>query len=218
MTTTLTAPATALAVLYGRDDATAPLTSGLERGPVLRQAMTGLPAVSHMARHAIAAECARIVSPVLRIDVGAVALSGWRAHEDLVAAARETADKPGTTAVVVLRHHRMSAERRPRLDVLVDGRPTVSLWFPLAFDFDVAELAATVEGGRLVALRSGDTDMKVTLSTALRPDAKGVKLAEQHAKLEVPLVVSLGQGIPLQRQPPQVADDSSRTRITSAEI
>jgi hypothetical protein len=205
-TQVLTAPTTALAVLYGTDrdeDVAGALASSLAGSPVLPQALSVLPGVSLFARRAIAEECARVAAPVLRIDVGEVALAGWTDFEDLRAAARSTAAEPGTTEVVPLRHHRMTSERHPRIDLLVDGKARASLWFTVAFDFDVTELAATVEAGRLVNLRSGDAELTVALSAALRPDAKGVELTKQHAKVNVPLVVRLGQGIPLQREAPQ---------------
>ena len=77
MSRTLTAPTTALSVLFGgdADEAARELTSSLEKSPALGQAMKMLPAVSQLAGHAVAAECARVAAPLLRLDVGHVLLA-----------------------------------------------------------------------------------------------------------------------------------------------
>jgi hypothetical protein len=203
MSRTLSAPTTALALLFGgdADEAARGLTSSLEKSPALGQAMQLLPAVSRLASHAVAAECARVAAPLLRLDVGHVLLAGWRTRTELVAAARETAAHPGMVDVVPLHQHRVTAERHPRLEVLVDGNPVLSLRFTVLFEFDVTELAATVQNGVLTNLRAGRTKATVTLLVAALAEDKGVKLAEQDASIDVPLVVPLGRGIPLQRVP-----------------
>ena len=101
--------------------------------------------------------------------------------------------------VVPLRQHRVTAERHPRLDVLVDGDPVLSLRFTVLFDFDVTELAATVQDGALTNLRAGRTKVTVTLMVAVLTDGRPVKLAQRDGIIDVPLVVPLGRGIPLQR-------------------
>ena len=201
MSRTLTAPTTALAVLFGgdTDEAARGLTASLEKSPALGQAMKMLPAVSRLASHAVAAECARVAAPLLRLDVGHVLLAGWRTRNELVTAAHETAEHPGMVDVVPLHHHRVTAERHPRLEVLVDEKPVLCLRFTVLFDFDVTELAATVENGVLTNLRAGRTKATVTLLVAALAEDKGFKLAEQDATVDVPLVIPLGRGIPLQR-------------------
>jgi hypothetical protein len=218
MSRTLTAPTTALAVLFGSDaeESARGLTAALERSPALGQAMRMLPAVSRLATHAVATECSRVAAPLLRLDVGHVLLAGWRTRSELVTAARETAAHPGTVDVVPLRQHRITAERHPRLDILVDGNPVVSLRFTVLFDFDVTELAATVQNGALTDLRAGRTKVTVTLRVSALPEDKGVKLAEQDATIEVPLVVPLGRGIPLQRVPSPTETATPASGLASA--
>jgi hypothetical protein len=207
MSRTLSAPTTALAVLFGGDPTAADrgLTAALGKSAALGQVMKLLPAVSGLASHAVAAECARVSGPLLRLDIGEVLVAGWRARAELRTAADETAAHPGMVDVVPLAQHRVTAERHPRLDVLVDGTPVLSLRFSVLFAFDVTELAATVEDGMLTNVRAGRTKATVTLLVAAvagtLAESKAVKLAEQGATVDVPLVVPLGRGIPLQRRP-----------------
>ncbi len=218
MSRTLTAPTTALAVLFGgdADEAARGLTSSLEKSPAFGQAMKVLPAVSQLASHAVAAECARVAAPLLRLDVGHVLLAGWRTRNELVTAAHETAAHPGMVDVVPLHHHHVTAERHPKLEVLVDEKPLLCLRFTVLFDFDVTEVAATVESGVLTNLRAGRTRATVTLLVAALAEDKGFKLAEQDATMDVALVIPLGRGIPLQRRPSPAAAAAPTNGLASA--
>ena len=83
----------------------------------------------------------------------------------------------------------------------MDDEPVLCLRFSVLFDFDVTELAATVENGVLTNLRAGRTKATVTLLVASLDEDKGFKIAEQDATVDVPLVIPLGRGVPLQRTP-----------------
>jgi hypothetical protein len=61
----------------------------------------------------------------------------------------------------------------------------------LTLDLDVQALVATVARGHLVAVHSGRCTVRAALST------EELRLAEQAAHIQLPLVLPLGSGVPL---------------------
>jgi len=56
---------------------------------------------------------AEVAAGLLDVDLGLVAVAGWRRHRQLVVAARETLSDPGLTTIVELVEHRTSSTWRP---------------------------------------------------------------------------------------------------------
>jgi hypothetical protein len=128
---------------------------------------------------------------LLEFDLGAVLLAGWQAAGALVAAARSTLQVPGSTEVVELASHRVSAVHQPAVDVLLDGHAVASIGLEIRAVFEVHSLVGTVRAGRLVNVECGQCDATVAVQVA------GQELARRTGRFDAPLLVKLGDGVPL---------------------
>lgn len=75
--------------------------------------------------------------------------------------------------------------------MLVDGARVASLGFDLDVGFTVKGAIATVHGGRLSALHTGACDVMGSVSAQVR------QLVTRERQFRLPLLVQLGDGIPL---------------------
>jgi hypothetical protein len=142
---------------------------------------------------------------LLELDLGSLALAGWRKHHDLLAAATRSAEHPGSTELVELATHQITSTHRPTVDVLVDGVRVAVLRLELEVVLLVRALVATVRGGHLIGLRSGSVDVRLSLSVA------GRQVAAHRTTLASPLFVRLGDGIALPVRIRTPADASALT-------
>jgi hypothetical protein len=136
-------------------------------------------------------EVLRIVADVLGIPFIDVLAGGWRKWDAIVAAARQSLEEPGETEVVELVDHRIASTHRPRIEIHLDGRPFAEIVVELDVTIDVHALSAVITGGRLSALRSGRADVDVALAIG------GLTVAEETRRIELPIEIDLGGGIPI---------------------
>ena len=140
----------------------------------------------------------------LDLDLGEALVTGWCQFADLTAAAKHTVAAPGSEVVVDLATHSITWTHNPQIDVLVNDARVATVHFELSIRFKVKGLAATVRYGRLVAASSGGCEVMGTLA------AEGRRLAQREAQFQLPLLVRLGNGIPLlssDREPADGHDD-----------
>jgi hypothetical protein len=184
-------PRTALALLFGPEadspDAIAHQIASAGPGS-LAQALDGLPQAT---REAAVREVAAATAGLLNVNLLDVLVAGWREHRDLTAAARRTLATPGSTELVQLGAHRITEAQQPYISVLVDGHRVATLNLDLSVVFDVSAVLAGISAGRLDRLHSGHCDVTATLAL------EGADVIARHAHLELPGVISLGQGIRL---------------------
>jgi hypothetical protein len=177
---------TAWSFLYGESrDAIADLAGALDEHTAGELVRSG--------GGAVRAELARSVQGLLDLDLGDLLLTGWRKWTVLTAAARRTHDRPGTSEVVGLAEHTTTVHQRPTVDLLVREIRLATLHVDLAVEFTVHGLAATVRGGRLVALTGGSCTVTATLAVEEHTVAK------RTGEIRLPLLVRVGSGIPLLR-------------------
>jgi hypothetical protein len=141
----------------------------------------------------------------LDLDLGGPVVTGWCQFADLTAAAKRTAAAPGSVEVVDLATHSITWRHNPQIDVLVNDARVATVHFELSIRFKVKGLAATVRYGHLVGASSGGCEITGTLA------AEGRQLAQREAQFQLPLLVRLGDGIPLLpsgREPAVGHDDS----------
>ena len=136
-------------------------------------------------------EAATVAAGLLQVDLIGVLVAGWRQYRYIVDAARRTLAAPGSTELVSMVTHQVTVAQHPSVKVLVNGRRAATLQLDLSIVFDVMALLAGISGGRLVALHSGRCDVTVILAV------QGTELLARRAHLELPGVVSDGQGIRL---------------------
>jgi hypothetical protein len=205
MTTAPTRPDTALTLLFGPGEKSLDtvthefLTAGT--GGDLDRALEGLPQV---ARDAAAREVTTATAGLLNINLIDMLLAGWREYQDLTTAARQTLAKPGSTELVHVASHRVSATQQPSVAILVDGKQVATLHLRLSLVFDVNALLARVQAGRLVAILTGSCDITATLTI------DDTDVACKQAHFELPGEVALTQAIRLlpARDYPPAKDDA----------
>jgi hypothetical protein len=151
-------------------------------------------------------ELAAAVAGLLDVDLANAVREGWRAHSRLKAAARATVNNPGTTEVVALSTHRITASHTPHVDLVIDETKVATVEVTVEVVVEVDSLLASVHAGRLVSLHSGRCQARVTLLYA------GEELASGSATLDAPQAVLLGAGIDLldNQEPPAYPPGHSR--------
>ena len=191
-TTELPQPSAVSTILFGsQENAVGALKEGLASSSVAGVLGTALAGLSSATRDAAVGELSTVISSLLRLDLAHILLAGWRKHGALVAAARRTATAPDTQELVEMVTHTINWSDEPYVELFVDGLRVATVTIQLTLDLDVQALVATVARGHLVAVHSGRCTVRAALST------EEVRLAEQTAHIDLPLVLPLGSGVPL---------------------
>jgi hypothetical protein len=222
MTVTVpTRPLTTSAFLFGgAQDPAQALAHALKERGVLGTLGAALQALSQTGREVAGGEVAAVAQQLLDMELGELAVAGWRKHAALTAAAERTLANPGSSEVVDLASHRITSVYRPYVELLVDDVHVATVRFELRVQFVVRALVATVRDGRLDALGFGACDVTATLA------AEGVRLAEQRARLDLSLLIPLplplrrrdGDAPPYGAEPPPVPSPPLRPTPTSHSI
>jgi hypothetical protein len=145
---------------------------------------------------AVGAELTVVVAGLLDLDLGDIAVSAWRKHTALAAAARETVaashgGRPEVERTVDLARHRITSTHRPYIDVRAGAALVTRVQLELNLVFEVAALAAVVRQGRMVALRTGRCELTGTLSV------DGEPVVARRGELDLAEAVRLGEGLVL---------------------
>jgi hypothetical protein len=195
-TTDLTEPVSVRAILFGSDDdAVASLTRTFSSGGIAAVQNAALATFTEATRAAAAQELSRVASGLLAVNLGDVVVKAGRTHSTILGAARRTARSPGSRELVEVATHDVSWSQQPYVELLVDGVRVATVHLELALDLEVKALVVAVAGGRLTALHSGSCEAVACLS------AEGRTLARRAAQVELPLVLRLGEGVPLLAPP-----------------
>ena len=188
-------PRTALDVLFGEGEYP-PAAIARHLSSSLNDEVRGaLDALPNVAREAALRQVASRAAGLLSAGLPELIVGGWRKHKDLTEAARRTLGMPGSTEVLDLASHRITASQEPYVTVLLDGQQVATIHFGLSFAADIGTLVATVEAGRLVALSAGRCEITVTLLI------EGIGVATRGAHLEAARLLSLRGGIPAASRP-----------------
>jgi hypothetical protein len=189
--TTLDIPVTADTILFGSSGAAGSLEDFLDTRRLSGWITSGAAHLTRDVQGALRNEICIATDDLLNLDLVDVLVTGWRKHAALAAAARRTAAAPGTSEVVDLATHHITMAQRPYIDLLCDGVRVGRVQLELRLDFTVAGLVAVVRAGRLVAVQAGHCTIAATLLI------EGEQVATRSARLDLPLAVRLGAGIPL---------------------
>jgi hypothetical protein len=191
MTTTVNAgPGTATNLLFGPAANAAEALAGqiLSAQADLDRALGQLPEAT---RRAAVREAAAAGAGLLDVRLDGLLLSGWRIHHDLTGAARRTLAAPGSTELVDLVRHQVTASQEPSVAVLVDGRQVATIQLGLTVEFDVSALVAAVKAGSLVAVHAGSCDVTATLTI------QGAEVQTASTHLDLPAALTVSPGIRL---------------------
>lgn len=173
--------------------------------------LEGLEAIGKPVRKALGEELADMAAGFLDVDLGTTAMAGWRKHQDLLRAARETQATPGSTQRLSLAEHTITWTARPRIQVELGGAPLAKLVLEVEVSFTLVGLQATVTAGRLARLSGGSGTVTASLSFGGHP------LTQRTAPFDAGAGISLGQGVPLlgvpePRQTPDVVESDRGDR------
>jgi hypothetical protein len=186
------APGTALALLFGPDQespaAIAQRLRSADVGADIRGALDSLPPLT---RATAVDQVTAAAAGLLDVNLADVVAAGWRKHADLTAAARRTLAAPGSTDLVDLASHRVSAAQEPYVTILVDGHRVATVRFGLSLAFEISALLAEVRAGRLAALHSGRCEVTGALAI------QGISVITRQAHIDLPGIISLRGGIRL---------------------
>ena len=182
----------ALDLLFGPDTDAAETLAGKILSPGgdqnLGRALAYLP---EMTRKAAVQEAATTAAALLKVDLTDVLVHGWREHRDIVSTARRTLAAPGSTELLSLATHEVTMDKRPSINVLVDGHRVATLELGLSVVFDINGVLLGIGGGRLTAVHSGRCEITGTLAV------QGTDLLVKRGRLALPGVFSLRRGIRL---------------------
>jgi hypothetical protein len=186
------APRTALALLFGPDEdkpaAIAQLLQSADIGGDIRGALDRLPPLT---REAAVGQVSSAAAELLNVNLADVVADGWRKHADLTAAARRTLAARGSTDLVDLASHRVTAGQEPYVSLLVDGHRVATVRFGLSLVFEISALLAEVKAGRLVALHSGRCEVTGALAI------QDINTITRQAHVDMPGMIPLHEGIRL---------------------
>jgi len=183
-------PNSALSLLFGPAGGVTGLTQAVSSSSAgdLSRIIPALPAEL---REPAAKEVSRVAAGLLDVDLIGLLVEGWREYADLTSAARRTLATAGSSELVSLVTHRVTAEQDSNVDLLVDGRPVAVVRFGLSVEFAVSGMVAGVSAGLLVAVHAGRCDMTATLAI------NGSEVLTRQARLELPGVIAVTPGVRL---------------------
>ena len=185
------APGTAANLLFGPGaNAAEPLARQImsAAGTEVDQTLRRLPQPT---RQAALREAAAAAAGLLDGRLDGRLLAGWRLHHDLAGAARRTLASPGSTELVTLVRHQVTAAEEPAVAVLVDGRQAATIQLGLTVQYDISALVAGIRAGLLAAIHAGSCDITATLAIG----GTDVQTAGTH--LDLPGALQVRPGIRL---------------------
>ncbi|GAA3696297.1 hypothetical protein GCM10022224_072420 [Nonomuraea antimicrobica] len=127
------------------------------------------------------------------VELGTVLLGGWLQYRELGPAARRSLEQPGSTEIVRLAGHTITSKHAPYVDVYIEGQYVARVSFGIDLEFEVAMLQTSIRNGRLMSLRASGCMASITWSV------EGFPVAQNTARLTMPLQLRLGDGILLLR-------------------
>ena len=179
----------------GSADNTAKIRQLLSEHQVVSRCGGNLTKLTQQGREAADEQLASVTAGLLDLDLGDLLIYGWRTHERLVRAARQTRQVPGRREVVQLGSHRITSAYNPTVELLIDGVKVHTFRFQLTVIFDIEVAALIIRDGMLTALKAGDGAVTCTLT--LEMPGGDVELVNQQRKINLHLIINIGRGIPL---------------------
>ncbi|WP_174189918.1 hypothetical protein [Nocardia barduliensis] len=196
----MTSPASirARAVLFrnaAHDAGVGELAECLRERGVEHLALRRVPGAAAILRSAALREVAEAIHGLLEVDLGSVAVGGWRRYDRLRRAAIRT--RSGGVEHVTLFEHEITQTYRPSLDVTVDGNPVGEFAVEICVGMLLEPLTTTVRNGTLVALGPGDCTVTVSIGA---PELGPIMKRER--RLPTATLIDLRWPIPLVERPP----------------
>lgn len=170
------------------------LAKSLRGQGTLGTAVPGFSGFGPALRGAVGREMARRVNDLLGLDLGDLAIAGWKRYERLREAARRTHDAPTRTEFVELVKHQVKSSHHPSIELFVDGRSAAVIQVGLDVIFEMQGVVAVMKKGQLTAIESGKCTVTATL------DVAGAVVAKRQRQFDLPGAIRLRHGVPLTGQ------------------
>jgi hypothetical protein len=200
-------PITACGMVFGdTENAVAALSQAISSGRTGGAGHPALQGLSLATRNTSIREVSTIGAELLALDLGGLLVTGWRKYATLVQAARRTAAMPGRKEIVDIITHRIGVAAHPSVELLVNEVRVTTINFALMLEFEIRALTAVIKAGHIVALESGTCASTASIAVG------GVTVASRTAEFGLPVLVHLGNGIPLlpTPNPPQAPLQTTR--------
>ncbi|GAB2861833.1 hypothetical protein GCM10027176_74730 [Actinoallomurus bryophytorum] len=185
-------PITACGMIFGEtENAVAALSQAISAGRTGGAGHPALQGLSLATRDTAIREVSTIGAELLSPDLGGLLVTGWRKYATLVQAARRTAAMPGREEIVDVITHRIGVAAHPSVELLVNEVRVTTINFALMLELEIRALTAVIKAGHVVALESG------TCATTASIAVEGVTVAIRTAEFGLPMLIHVGDGIPL---------------------
>jgi hypothetical protein len=175
----------------GRDDAATALAEIVSSG----EAGGRLADLPHAVRNVALERVGSVAADVLALGTTDIFAAAWRKHSEFRRAAAETLAPPGTEKVVAMTEHAATFVHRPSVEVQLANVTVVTIDFEARLEMKIKGLLAVIRAGCLTGVRSGVCDVVGTLAV------DGFEILHRERTIELPLAISIKEGIPLLRGP-----------------
>ncbi|MBZ5538076.1 MAG: hypothetical protein LAO31_19145 [Acidobacteriia bacterium] len=122
-----------------------------------------------------------------------ILLPAWKKYREIEEFADPKKYPPADTYLVSLAEHTVKSEHHPYVEVLFKGATLGRIDFTLTVELTLEGFVLQIQGGRIKAIRTGT--IKGQGSLALETT---VVLEKDFGSIELPGMLQLGEGIPLQ--------------------
>ncbi len=95
------------------------------------------------------------IPDLLRLDLGAILVGGWKKVSELERYADPVRYPPDETVFVTLGQHTVTSSHKPSLDILVDGAKVDTVPFDLKLTLTLDTATLTIRGGEVLAAAPG---------------------------------------------------------------
>jgi hypothetical protein len=175
----------------GRAEAATALADAVASGEA-GEKLAGLP---DAVRNVVLERVGHAAADVLGLGLTDILGAAWRKHSELRRAAAETLSPTGTEKVVAMTAHGVSFAHRPSVEVQAAGVTLVTIDFEARLEMQIKGLLAVVRAGCLTEIRGGVCDLAGAVAVG------GFEILRRERTIELPLAMTIKEGIPLLRGP-----------------
>jgi len=120
------------------------------------------------------------IPDLLRLDLGAIVVGGWKKVSELQRYADPAKYPPDETVFVTLGQHTVTSSHKPSLDIVVDGAKVDTVPFELKLTLTLDTATLTIRAGEVLAAAPGSCqaagELKCEGYSLVKRESKTVKL------------------------------------------
>jgi hypothetical protein len=188
-------PYTARAILFPQTEAQQALSHELDNSGVAAEALRSVKHLSDAGQREVLRRLTDVTSEILGVDAVDLVVRTLWTYDDLVVAARRTIAAPASVEIVQLLTIPIPWVTRAEVQLRVNDVARFRICFEIKLVLEI-NAEAVIRNGWLIALRSGQCGVTVTLTVNDGP------LMTNATRFDLDVALQLGHGIPLTQQPP----------------